>query len=476
MRLVLTILKYLFLLWLVVTGVFLFVHRDMVGMMLKYNSLVIPAFYGEPANEAEAREQDIRYLRNLTKYDRSFSDAARVEFETVVDRLAANAASMSKAELYLGASEAAALADNGHTGTSARPLYREFNRIGVKLYWFADGLYVVRAHNDLSDLVGARLTAIEGRSVEDVVAALAKYAGGPPQWRKLYAPLHMESPEIMHAAGLAASPDALTVTIETAEGATSDVLLAGSNSPGQDELPTRRPWMVMKPMPLPDEGADWTLALSGAGDDVPMFLRDSDNMHYSAPLPGGHYLRTQITFDPDDETSLSQFYANSLQNYEDGSLDYLVIDLRFNPGGDYTRVLDFVQTAPAKVNEDGRLYIVVGPQTFSAAIVTAAMLKYYGGDKSMIVGTSMGDRAQFWAERGLPFELPNSKFYINYATGYHDWENGCTGHPYCYTLNEIHEVPAGSLEPVRLIDPTFADYAAGIDPIMDWILSEHVGE
>lgn len=97
------------------------------------------------------------------------------------------------------------------------------------------------------------------------------------------------------------------------------------------------------------------------------------------------------------------------------------------------------------------------------------MLKYYAGEKSLIIGSPMGDREQFWAERGTPFRLPNSGFLVRYATAYHDWANGCKEHPYCYTQVLIHGVPAGSLSPSHIIEPAYADYAAGRDVVMEWI-------
>lgn len=91
----------------------------------------------------------------------------------------------------------------------------------------------------------------------------------------------------------------------------------------------------------------------------------------------------------------------------------------------------------------------------------------------MIVGERLGDREQFWAERGASFELPNSGYYIGYATGYHDWEKGCKGEPYCYTMNEMYEVPAGSLDPVVTLPQPFSSYAAGEDVVMEWVNSRH---
>jgi hypothetical protein len=139
------------------------------------------------------------------------------------------------------------------------------------------------------------------------------------------------------------------------------------------------------------------------------------------------------------------------------------------------KVLDFAKAAPNTIKPGGRLYIATAPQTFSAAVVTTALLKHHGGEKSVIIGERVGDREQFWAETGFPFTLPNSGFAINYATGYHDWEKGCAGeHEFCFDLNLIHEVPAGSLSPSVPIAATYADYAAGKDPVLDWI-SEREG-
>ena len=471
MRKVLRIARNILVLFVVVVALFAAWNWRMVYQIAEFSPILLPPMYGTPANEAEARAQDLRYFRKLITIDRSFSEDARHAFTALVGELEQRTGNMSDADLYLGVSKAAALADNGHTGVSTRPLYTRFNTIGAKLYWFADGLFVVRADAEHGETVGTRVIAIEGRPLDSVISELSPYRGGVAQWRRLFMPLMIESPEIMHAAGLASSPDAMTLSLETAGGDVRDVGFVGTHAENADKLPARRPWMTLKPEALPGEDASWTRALSMTGDAAPLYLRDSDGPLY-APLPGnGRYIRTQ-TGSGTPELSVPDFFKQALAGIADGSLDYLVADYRINSGGDYTQSIDFAKLAPAKINPGGRLYLAVGPQTFSAALVTVAMLKYYGGEKSMIVGTPMGDREQFWAETGMAFVLPNSKFRIDYATGYHDWNKGCEGHPYCFTQNLIHQVPAGSLAPVTVLAPTFADYASGRDVVMDWILSQ----
>ena len=455
-----------------IAGIIAF-NWEVAKQIWRFSPVVIPAMYGEPADETEAREQDIRFLRKFLNYDRSFSESERAEFTEYVNGLADRTATMSAAELYLGASHAAAIADNGHTGASAGPLYREFNRIGVKMYWFADGLFVVRADAKNTGLVGMRVVQIEGRDIDSVEEALQKYTGGVPQWRKLYSSLFMGSPEIMNAAGLAASANELSMTLVDANGEERTATLAGSNTPGQADLPSRRPWETLKAITLPDEGDTWRRTLSFDGETAPYYLRNIEENFYRTKIDNGVYLRPQLLLESEETPIVSNFEA-VLAGAADTPYDFMIVDLRWSPGGDYTKVIDFVKAAPDAIRDNGQLYIVVGPQTFSAAVVTTAFLKYYGGDKSVIVGTPMGDGEIFWAERGpLPFKLPNSGYSIGFATGYHDWANGCAGkHRYCFTQNLIHEVPAGSLLPDVVIDPSYEEYASGNDIVMDWILDQ----
>lgn len=445
---------------------------QLVNQILTYSPLILPPFYGDPADRAAAQEQDIRFLRRLTKYDRSFSADEVEAFNTHLDAMAARAGEMSDAEFYLDVSKAAAISDNGHTNASKSPTYRQFNHAGVRFYWFADGLYIVRAENTFADLVGTRVTGVEGRTPESVNAALGVYTGGAAQFRKLYGVHIMESPELMHAAGLAASSDELTLTVLDNAGEPRSVTLPAIKEQGQETLPIRRPWMSLRGDDLPGEDGAWARVLDFSDGGAPLYLETPQENFLVKHLHGGVYLRPQLLLQREETPVLEQF-QRVINDAPEGGYAFMAVDLRLSPGGDYTKVLDFVKAAPGTLNSDGKLYIITSPQTFSAALVTAAFLKYYGGDQAVIIGQPMGDHAQFWAETGFPFELPNSDYRISYATGYHDWEDGCTGkHEYCFTQNILHEVPAGSIEPGVMMAPTFSDYASGRDIIMDRILKE----
>lgn len=149
-----------------------------------------------------------------------------------------------------------------------------------------------------------------------------------------------------------------------------------------------------------------------------------------------------------------------------------VVDLRLNGGGNYELTAPFAETLPGLIPNDGRVVLIVGQRTFSAAIVTAAILKSRAGGRAIVVGEKIGDRLQFWSEGGF-LALPNSGLRIHYSDGYHDWANGFApegprhqANPRIALVNERHSVAAGSLDPDVSIPLTFGDYAAGRDPIM----------
>jgi hypothetical protein len=447
---------------------------SLIRQIATFSPIILPNFGSTPTDDAEARLQDVEHLAKLLDYDRSFDETERTQFEQLVTGSVQEAETMSLAQLYLLASKATALADNGHTGVEPLPVQREFNAVGVRYFHFSDGWYVVRALNEYEQLIGGRVLDIDGQPIDSVMTELASYFGGTEGWRRLQAGMLLESPEILHAAGLSDSPDGYTLAVQDQQGATQQVELTARRPQSAENIPLRGAWNNLEAKALPDEGDDWVHSLQVESDDLlPLYLQDTDQRYFWKPLQNGGYLRLQTMFNTQQQT-MSAFFEENLQPIPEGSLRYLVVDLRSNSGGDFTNLVEIAKKLPGKLADDGHLYVVVGPKTFSAAVDGTALLKYYGGEKSSIIGSPMGGREQYWGEYGMPFLLPNSGFQILYATGYHDLANGCEEHPYCFTQVLEHGVAAGSLTPDHIIEPEYADYAAGRDVVMEWVYQQEL--
>ncbi|NQY99013.1 MAG: hypothetical protein HRT82_17815 [Henriciella sp.] len=465
--------KYAFIGWLLLSIVTAPLYWPYARMWWVFMPSVAAGNYETPSSEAEARRQDANFLSTLTKYDRAFSDSARQSFETRIAEIEAAADDLSAAEFYLSIAEAVAFADNGHTNVSIYPQHTEFRTIGARLYRFRDGVHIVSAAPDKVPYLGRRVIAIDGTPIEALISDLGRYRGGNEAWRELHSLYIIESPELFAASGHGKSPDVLELTLESKAGILETVRFEGISPENPNDMDWRSAWQSLVPTGATKGFKSWRHVFGHVdSEQLPRYLvKPSEPLSYA--LEGnGLYIRALPGFKAGDQ-SIQQAYKGMLAEYEVGSLDYLVVDFRLHDGGDYTKSMAFAKSAPQSVKPDGKVYIITGPNTFSAGIVTVAMLKYYSGERAMVIGEQMGDREQFWAERGSRFSLPNSGYSINYATGYHNWESGCKGDKYCYTMNVKHEVPAGSLATQAEISQTFDSYQRGEDVVLDWIATQH---
>ncbi|MEL7111745.1 MAG: hypothetical protein AAGK93_02245 [Pseudomonadota bacterium] len=456
--------------WLVLSVLTLPFYWPFLRMLWVFMPMVEAPKYDPPETAIEARLQDVDYLSTLIKYDRSFSDDAEQVFSERLDAISDAAETMTDAEFYLALSESVALADNGHTSVNGRPRYTAFNTIGARFYNFRDGTFIVRAATEHAETLGHRVVSIEGIPIDTLLTDLAKFKGGNEVWRNLYNTFLIESPELLAAAGVIDAADALEMTLEAPSGEQRQVTFNALSALGSDQ-PGRAAWHSLVPKDGNAVHESWAHVLDAEAVPLPTYLTNTSEPLSYALEGNGLYIRALPGFAAGEET-IQNAYKAILAEHPEGSLDYLVVDFRLHDGGDYTKSMRFSKAAPKRVKEDGDIYIITGPNTFSAAIVTVAMLKYNSGARGIIIGEQMGDREQFWAERGTDFRLPNSGYYINYATGYHDWETGCKGEPFCYTMNEMYEVPAGSLSPEVVLETAFSDYLAGEDVVMNWVKAQ----
>ncbi len=464
--------KRFFLSWLFLNLILLIVYWPLVKQLVRFSPIILPSFNSVPVNAVDARSQDISHLGKLLKYDRSFSEGEKTSFIQQLEAMSQNVGEMTEAEFYLGVRQAVALAENGHTNVSYGPAFRDFNRSGIEAFWFSDGLYVVRALEVHADLIGTRIVEIEGRSPEQVSKSLGDFTGGAETWKRLRGQYILRSPELMHAAGLAVAADRLNIKVSNELGEERSVSLNALPAAKENAAYARSSLIPLSAKGLPDEIEQWNRALKLEDDSVPLYLREFDKNFLQQDLDNGVYLRATVLFNRDGMSIEDRLMAVKT-NAPDGGYDFIAFDLRLSPGGDFGTVADFAKSVESILSPKGKIYIITGPQTFSAAIVSAALFKRYAPDKALIIGEPMGDYPQFWAERGMSFKLPNSDYYISYATGYHDWEKGCTDtHKYCFSRNSKHDGAAVSLTPDVFIAPSYKDYASGRDIVMDWIIQE----
>jgi hypothetical protein len=418
--------------------------------------------FSQPASALEAQRQDIEQFSRLLAMDRSFSPAARADANRRIASLKSEPAPLDRERFHVALLRIAALADNGHTNLYyGKGSFQHFTPVRVVL--FADGLFVLRATLAYADLLGARVESIEGKSTAEVIGALELLHGGTEGWRRSYAAIYVQSPEILYGDAIGSSPNQTNWTFRLPDGSQITRTLPGELS-GADEPPKMTRWL--SPQRMQGEDSNWHALMSNDAD-LPLSLRDFNSTFRMAWIDNGCTLFIQLKAIADaDGHAISAFLHASTDEMRAHPPCNIILDMRFNTGGDYTKAARFASRLPEFLPPGGRIYLLTGPQTFSAAITTVAFVKQAAGSRAIILGEPIGDRLTFYGE-GNSGCLPHEDLCLHYATGMHDYAHRCDDWGKCFWLNWIFPVQVRSLAPDETIEMTFADYTAGRDPVLD---------
>ena len=407
-----------------------------------------------------ARRADLAEFREkFFDRDRSYAAAARSEGEARLARLEKDAAGFEAAAFELEIARIVALADNGHTRSFAGPRSRRYDRIPLRFVPFGERFYVLRASGPLADLLGTELVGIDGRSMQDLLAAARSLDGGTAPHRDRDAAYLFESPEQLHALGLAGARGAALYRF-AAPGAKQPIERRIEAEPADGGRPRANSNRWLFPDRVTGEGDGWTPLL--AADKAPPSLREPDVPFRRRSIPEMEAMVVELRQNVGD--GLEPFLEDATRAIREEHPKNLVFDMRLNGGGDLNNTRDFAESLPGLV--PGRIFVLTSPWTFSAAISTVGYLKQKAPTRVIIIGETVGDRLVFFAE-GSPVTLSNSGIVLLPATERHDYLHGCREFKDCHGAVVRHPIAVPTLDPEIAAPWTIEAYRAGRDPGME---------
>jgi hypothetical protein len=411
---------------------------------------------------AELWRQDIAVARAefLTK-DRSYGPAQRAEAERRLDELAADVPGLSDQQIVAELARVAALADNAHTRAYLLRNRGWWRRYPLRVWRFADGWRVIAVRPGLEPLLGGRIVAIGGTPVKEAEALVRPLFAGPPTWGAYMASYSLTSPDALLGTGAIRKEAANFEVEKDGKQVTLRVEPAGE---AKRTVPEESWWFLS---PAHEAVKGWTHVLRGGV--LPPYLERPGSWYDLRRCAGGlFYLPFNRAEDQPGRPTLAAFSEDALREVLAAPGARLVIDLRFNTGGNLlkTRPMFEALAASALGQTKGRLYVIMGPTTFSAGITPAAILN--GASKAIFVGSMPGDRPTFWAEGGnVP--LPNSGITMHYADRAHVYEAG--GPAVAEELLYLR-LKGDGLAPDLPAEPRFTDYIAGRDVAAERIAAD----
>lgn len=237
---------------------------------------------------------------------------------------------------------------DGHTVLASEDRYRVFGLAPFFAQAFDDGLFLVRVEAERENLLGARIVAVDGIAIDDVVTRLRTVVPHATdsrfrRWMRSY--LHL--PGLLHALGITEAPNQVRLSL-LKEGEIIEANFARMDLDGYRDLDMRD---LEFPETLRDRNPDaryWFEALP-----------DSDITYFNF---------RRVANDPNGE-SIWAFGQRLAETLKARSTTRLIIDLRENGGGGYqfaAHLRPLLRDVPG-IQRDGGIVVLTSPVTYSAA-------------------------------------------------------------------------------------------------------------
>jgi hypothetical protein len=370
--------------------------------------------------------EDLQFLaRELAKrHGNAFHYVSRDRFDAAVAELDRRLDRLNGDEMYVALDRIANLIGDGHTYVGFPP---DRANLPIDLKRFGDQYRVVSVGAGLEKALGARVL-----KVQDVPIARARellLTMTPQDETAVLRDARVENfltmGIVLHGYGIIPDRNSARFTLADDDGHEFDIELHAVS---------------------PHANSRWVHAYK----EPPLFRTKPSEGFWYASLPAARSVYCNFR----SYRNLATHASGLLKLVDEQHPDKLVIDLRQNGGGDYFEGLKHLVEPIRKraaINRKGHLFVLIGPHTFSAAMSNAGHFR--ARTAAMLVGEPIGEKPNSWQE-GREMRLPNSHLKVNYSILF-------------YRFVQSGE---NMIRPNKEIAPTWSEYKAGRDPVLDWVL------
>ncbi len=391
-------------------------------------SIIAASQTATPALTKAQWREDVSYFGSelQKRHKNAFHTVSKTEFDKMVDDLIAAVPTLEPHQIVVRMAQITAKVGDGHTRVHVPTWFRSYP---FGLFWFGDELRVTRVLPPQKEIVGTKLIKVNGLDISEVRKRV----------RSLVPQAENDWLEMNNSAGYMTRPEYLQ-----ALGIVEDVNKAKFTFQQDDGTQFTREIESF----LPDGSGSRTFISAAASQPI-----SNQNLNETLWFT---YLADQnaIYANWRNYENLSDHAAELFKLVDKYPGAQLIVDMRQNGGGDFYKgrgnIIDPIKRRA--VNQKGKLYVLIGRRTFSAAMVNA--IDFRKDTNAILVGEPIGERPNSYSEND-EMTLPNSKIIASYSTKYYKF------------LDE--DVPA--VMPDKRIDPDWASFKAGRDPVLDWIFS-----
>ncbi|MDQ6788103.1 MAG: S41 family peptidase [Acidobacteriota bacterium] len=383
-----------------------------------------------------------REIKRVAK--QPFAATSEQDFDTAVNSLLNRIPQFSDLQIEIELRKIVALLGRSHSILlNGKPDKDAFEPLPIQTYFFDEGLFIIAADAKHADLVGAQILSWGGHTPDEILNALNPLISQTNKYRALrIAPELLRGTVLPNALGLNSERDKVVLSIRGLDGKTRTVTLdADRTLQGYGDVPP----------------PSWTLFEQTVQKPLPLYLKNRTTNLWFEFVPETKTMYVAVNnLRNDPKQPAADFFAQVFKVVDEREIDKLVIDLRWCNGGDTTNAQPLIEgiIRRDKINRKGKLFVVVGRQTFSAAINAAVLLER--NTNSIFAGEPTGDSPNFVGETNV-VTLPYSKSRAIISNLY--WQ-----------MSSPQDARRW-IAPTLYAPPTFESFRENRDPAMEAILA-----
>jgi hypothetical protein len=323
-------------------------------------------------------------------------------------------------------------------------IFVDINKIlPLNLQWFKDGLFVMNTTEENQSILGSKILKINGKAlavISDSLSTLMTVDNNAVIKKDL--PKLIPNIQLLEHFGFIRT-DTIDLLLENQKGESFDYTI----QPGVMNKQNRRS-IVPDSLALCYKNGKSLFADSILNNGEVYYIQYNACASREYPPQG-------FKGNPEQLPSFSDFKKKVIETINSNDFDKVIFDMRFNGGGNSAPGTELIRELSTinKINKKGTLYVIIGRQTFSSAIINA--MDFKNMTQAIFVGEETSGKPNHFGEI-KQLELPNSGLKIWYSTKY--FKNS--------------DKDLKTITPDHSIDISFKDFMKGHDPVFDWIIKQ----
>ena len=391
----------------------------------------------------EQWQEDIDYLaENLLERHPNFYTLHTVdEVEDAIDVLDAKLETLDDEQIVMEISRLVAMGGDAHTTVGLNSYAQAMHKLPIQCIVLSDGVYISAADKRYADLIGAQILKFGQTDADEAIERVSVLFGHENHWKVINAgSYYVTLLPALEAVGIA--PDHLAATFA----------LTIKDDQGEREV-------ELDCVP-PTTRQAWTSFAEAFGDHMPLAYRKSRGYYQTDFLADSKtmYLAYNKCKDSED-FPMKLLIEFIMTKSEELDANRLIIDLRFNGGGDETVLWPMMDALKAseRFQDKGDIIVMTSRWTFSSAMTNAHQLRERVG--AVLIGEPTSGKPNHFGQL-KSFKLPNSQLTISHSTK---------------TFHKVEGDP-DAVYPDIQIEVNSADFFAGNDPVLEAAINYQASE